>query len=330
MVLLDWLGSVRPLFMCFFLIPFGKSLQTVGFELKKAVNLSKQKHPLKRTGYNTTTCLYKTVDSLTFNYPSSSNRLSSITDHALLANKNFGFDPGLGGLGYSYDNNGNLKTDTYKGITNISYNHLNLPSKIDWGTTKSIEFVYDASGTKLSKKVKTGSTVNYIQDYVGGIEYNSPSGINRKIESIFHAEGNVLLDFLNSNKKNVDIVYSDGYSMASESGSQILWNPEENIIINKSRGGGEISSTTILGHEFGHSWLAQFSPIMNEGLEKADRKDADSRSEHTWILKNVENAFSKSRGEGIRREYIGVKNVMDLDVKKYKKTDYRILKPFTF
>ena len=129
------------------------------------------------------------MDSLTFNYPSSSNRLSSITDHAQLANKNFGFDPGLGGLGYSYDNNGNLKTDTYKGITNISYNHLNLPSKIDWGTTKSIEFVYDASGTKLSKTVKTGSTVNYIQDYVGGIEYNSPSGINRKIESIFHAEG---------------------------------------------------------------------------------------------------------------------------------------------
>jgi hypothetical protein len=78
---------------------------------------------------------------------------------------------------------------TYKGITNITYNHLNLPSLIEWGTTKSIIFAYDASGTKLSKTVKTGATINYIQDYIGGIEYNSPSGLNRKIEAIYHSEG---------------------------------------------------------------------------------------------------------------------------------------------
>jgi hypothetical protein len=58
-----------------------------------------------------------------------------------------------------------------------------------WGTTKSILFTYDASGNKLSKTVKTGTTTNLIQDYVSEVEYNSPSGINRKIEAIYHAEG---------------------------------------------------------------------------------------------------------------------------------------------
>lgn len=32
--------------------------------------------------------------------------------------------------GYTYDANGNLKTDSYKGITNIAYNHLNLPNVV--------------------------------------------------------------------------------------------------------------------------------------------------------------------------------------------------------
>jgi RHS repeat-associated protein len=44
-------------------------------------------------------------------------------------------------------------------------------------------------GQKLSKTVKTGATINYIQDYLGGIEYNSPGGTSRKIEAIYHSEG---------------------------------------------------------------------------------------------------------------------------------------------
>ena len=32
---------------------------------------------------------------------------------------------------YTYDANGNLKSDANKGITNIEYNHLNLPTKIE-------------------------------------------------------------------------------------------------------------------------------------------------------------------------------------------------------
>jgi len=60
---------------------------------------------------------------------------------------------------------------------------------ISWGTTKSIGFVYDADGNKLSKTVQTGATINSVQDYVMGVEYNKLGTAARKIESIYHAEG---------------------------------------------------------------------------------------------------------------------------------------------
>ena len=92
--------------------------------------------------------------------------MASIADAATATNdqKSFGFNPGSGGAGDTYDANGNLKTDTYKGITNITYNYLNLPSAIEWGTTKKIEFTYDAQGTLLTQKVYTGVTLDYQQD----------------------------------------------------------------------------------------------------------------------------------------------------------------------
>jgi len=48
---------------------------------------------------------------------------------------------------------------------------------------------YDASGNKLSKTVKTGATINSIQDYVMGVEYNKLGTEARKIESVYHSEG---------------------------------------------------------------------------------------------------------------------------------------------
>ena len=116
--------------------------------------------------------------------------MASIADAATATNdqKSFGFNPGSGGAGDTYDANGNLKTDTYKGITNITYNYLNLPSSIEWGSTKKIEFTYDAQGTLLTRKVYTGVTLDYQHDYINGVEYRTV-GATRKLESIAHAEG---------------------------------------------------------------------------------------------------------------------------------------------
>ena len=79
-------------------------------------------------------------------------------------------------------------TDSYKGITNISYNHLNLPQVIGFENGNSIEFVYTAAGTKLRKTVKTGGVITYEQDYMNGIEYRKV-GTSRKVEAIYHQEG---------------------------------------------------------------------------------------------------------------------------------------------
>jgi len=64
---------------------------------------------------------------------------------------------------------GNMTTDPYKALT-IAYNHLNLPKLMTFTTeagSSTIEVLYDAAGTKLRKTVKTGTTVNYTQDYIG-------------------------------------------------------------------------------------------------------------------------------------------------------------------
>ncbi len=77
----------------------------------------------------------------------------------------------------------------YKPIT-VAYNHLNLPTMFTWTggsfNGNSVEIVYDAAGTKLKKIVKTGATVNYTQEYIGGIEYRDTVR-----EAIHTAEGRV-------------------------------------------------------------------------------------------------------------------------------------------
>jgi len=106
-----------------------------------------------------------------------------------LSQRSQGFNPGSGGVGYTYDANGNLKSDSYKGISTIFYNHLNLPSLINFTSGNSIEYKYDAGGNKLRKTVKVGAVVQYEQYYVGGVEYRKTGTGNTRIEAIYHSEG---------------------------------------------------------------------------------------------------------------------------------------------
>ena len=69
------------------------------------------------------------------------------------------------------DANGNTASNAAKGITSISYNHLNLPSNLTITGGKTIDYTYTADGKKLRKVVKTGVTINSVQEYVFGIEY---------------------------------------------------------------------------------------------------------------------------------------------------------------
>jgi RHS repeat-associated protein len=84
-----------------------------------------------------------------------------------------------------------MASDPYKAMT-LRYNHLNLPTLFDFGAGKTIEVYYDRAGAKLRKTVKTNATTTqYVQDYVGGLEYRTTGTGALTLEAIYHAEGRI-------------------------------------------------------------------------------------------------------------------------------------------
>ncbi len=126
------------------------------------------------------------MDQLTYNYDIG-NKLQSVTDGATTS---FGFkkvNSAIAGTNYTYDANGNMLTDTNKGITNITYNHLNLPSTVAIANTEktgNINYIYDATGTKLKKIVTEGGSLT--TEYAGNYVYK-----NNKLEYFSTPEGYV-------------------------------------------------------------------------------------------------------------------------------------------
>nr|WP_315248061.1 DUF6443 domain-containing protein [uncultured Flavobacterium sp.] len=106
------------------------------------------------------------IDYLVYTY--NGNQLMKVDDD--LKDLPYGFEGFKDGTNtnddYSYDANGNMTLDNNKGITEIKYNHLNLPDKITFGTG-TIEYVYDANGVKQSKIVNPGVRT----DYANGFQY---------------------------------------------------------------------------------------------------------------------------------------------------------------
>ena len=73
---------------------------------------------------------------------------------------------------YTYDNNGNLKSDLNKGISNIQYNSLNLPSVVTFSNGSTVIYTYSADGKKLSTEhVISGTTT--ITNYAGNVVYEN-------------------------------------------------------------------------------------------------------------------------------------------------------------
>ncbi len=111
------------------------------------------------------------IDALEYTYAGDSNKLIKVYDNTL---NHAGFNNGTSNDNedYTYDDNGNMTSDLNKNITQITYNHLNLPVKITFGGTgvKTIEYLYDAAGVKLSKTVTVGSNA-HTTDYLGGFQY---------------------------------------------------------------------------------------------------------------------------------------------------------------
>ncbi|WP_337968401.1 DUF6443 domain-containing protein [uncultured Flavobacterium sp.] len=114
------------------------------------------------------------MDNLGYFYLNNSNHLMKVTD---TTNNPQGFKDDSNGYNdteddYAYDDNGNLIKDQNKNITEITYNHLNLPKKITFGTTGNIEYIYNALGQKLEKIVTEKGVVTNTK-YLNGFQYEN-------------------------------------------------------------------------------------------------------------------------------------------------------------
>ncbi|OOG76429.1 DUF6443 domain-containing protein [Algoriphagus sp. A40] len=142
---------------------------------------------LHRNNQRTATT-YGLVDQLIYTYSANSNKLTQVTDgYASQAYTSKDFKD-RSTTAYTYDVNGNLKTNADKQISNITYNHLNLPSEITFSTGAKISFAYDAEGVKLRQKVyNTSGVLTTTQDYIGEFVYQ-----NGALDYLIHEEGRVV------------------------------------------------------------------------------------------------------------------------------------------
>lgn len=139
------------------------------------------------------------IDQLVYNYKDNekSNRLRKVTDGIMVDNKLGDFKDGTNTSidDYEYDGNGNMISDQNKGITSISYNHLNLPQSISVNGKGTINYQYDAAGDKLQKTTiennvtvvyqgtsYAGVTVTTTTSYIAGSVYESKSFSNATVQ----------------------------------------------------------------------------------------------------------------------------------------------------
>lgn len=163
---------------------------------------------LNRKGNSIKDALAIDLDILTYSYDG--NVLKKVIDSS---NNTDGFKQvSTANVHYDYDSFGNLVVDRHKGITNIKYNHLNLPIEITLDNGK-IEYIYTTDGTKIQKKV-TEKINNQdkidITDYLGGFQYlNGKLVFLKTTEGYFNTETNNYVYEYKDYLGNVRITYSD-------------------------------------------------------------------------------------------------------------------------
>ena len=142
---------------------------------------------LNRTGNTDSGSFDDMYDKLVYTY--NGNQLTDVEENG---NHSEGFiDAGNEQIGdYIYDANGNLIVDHNKSISNISYNHLNLPTVVST-SNGSIVYVYDATGMKLEKQVNEGRQPTIFTRYAGNYIYKEEAATGEQLQFFSQPEGYV-------------------------------------------------------------------------------------------------------------------------------------------
>jgi RHS repeat-associated protein len=131
------------------------------------------------------------VDDLAYSYSINSNKLTSVSESASSQSKNPAIYDRLGDFrdvagttDYTYDQNGNVLTDANKSLTFVYDELVNKTKKVTKGT-QSVNYLYDANGNKLQKKV-TGGATTVTTDYISTATY-----IDNSLNFVNHSEGRI-------------------------------------------------------------------------------------------------------------------------------------------
>ncbi len=131
------------------------------------------------------------IDNLSYQYVG--NQLLSVSDAASSSTtdvngklaKDYGFKDGsTSSVEYQYDLNGNMISDDNKGLSNVDYNYLDLPSKLTGTDNKTISYIYSANGQRLAKTANGKTTY-----YVGNIIYEKVVNEDASLQYILNSEG---------------------------------------------------------------------------------------------------------------------------------------------
>lgn len=180
---------------------------------------------LSRNGHtNENATSFGVMDNLVYTYDTG-NKLTKVLDNG---HDDYGFTDGVNQtIEYTYDDNGNMLTDANKGITAITYNYLDLPIQITITNSEgsgTIDYVYDAIGTKLRKIVTEGTSIT--TDYAGNYVYE-----NNVLQFFSTPEGYIEPDTNNGynyvyqykdHLDNIRLSYSDSNNDGQVSVSEII------------------------------------------------------------------------------------------------------------
>lgn len=132
-----------------------------------------------------------TIDNLFYYYKG--NQLVGVDDQVMSDNGYDFYDNGsyfnVDYPEFTYDANGNVTRDANKGILNISHDHNNLPTSIDFPRSKRLEYLYDYAGNKLRQDVIQPESPPKRTDFISNLVMidNKPAWLN-------FDEGRVLLN----------------------------------------------------------------------------------------------------------------------------------------
>ena len=197
---------------------------------------------------------YTLIDQLSYTYDNNSNILKSVSD---AINDNRGFkETNQSGTDYTYDANGNMVSDYNKGVT-ITYNQLNLPAQVQLSNGRTIRWIYDAAGVKLTKSTIDGAGNTTEKQYIGGIEYIK-GGSSYTVEAIYHNEGRLILKEEVTEKENP---YQYEYTMTDHLGNA-------RVTFADLDGNGVVNETEILqtNHYYPFGMVMEGNQVNQQGI----------------------------------------------------------------